>query len=121
MRYLVLLLILLPIQIAFADTIVIEKETGKLLEYQSNGKSEVMINNVLGYEYPEGKKYKREDIEAKIITPEQWKQIKYEQIELPAKAEQEAKEIEKQAKADIIKKKLKLSDEEWEDFKKALK
>ncbi len=97
MKYLIILFLIFGlVSICYADRICIEKLTGKLIEYQSGGSTQkdldVMVQNAVNCGY------KKEDIEVKFITLQQWEIIRQEQITKPAQDLAKQKEVERQTK-----------------------
>lgn len=116
MRYsITLILILGLVSICYADRVCIEKSTGKLIEYQSG-------NALLGTltKNAENLGYKKEDVEEKYVTKEEWQVIEETQIKIPARKITEKKEAEKKLKEEKIKQKLNLTDEDFNNLKEAL-
>ena len=106
MRLLFLFLILGITVNAYADRVCIEKSTGKLIEYQSgDGPLGVLTKNAIS------SGYKKEDVEEKYVTKEEWVDMRKTQIDNPAKAEKELKKVEKKAALDKLKT-LGLSDDD---------
>lgn len=109
------ILIFSLVSICYADRICLEKSTGKLIEYQSgDAPLGTLIKNA------ESSGYKKEDVEEKYITQEEWKVIREEQIDKPAKEKEKQKEIERKQKEISIKQKLNLSDKDFQDLREAL-
>jgi len=116
MRYIIgLFLSLFFIQYAYADRICIEKNTGKLIEYQSgDAPLGTLTKNALSAGY------KLENIEEKYITYEDWLKIRDKQIIKPAKERDKQKNENKKLKEEKIREKLKLSKEDFNDLKEAI-
>ena len=94
-----------------ADRICIQKSTGKVIEYQSgNSRLGTLTENALNAGY------NMNDIEEKEISPEEWKRIREEKIDKPAKEVMNQKKEALKIKAEAIKIKLKLTDQEWTDL-----
>ena len=115
MNILIFLIILLNSIYCFADRVCIEKSTNKLIEYQSgDAPLGALTKNA------QNAGYKKEDVEEKYITNNEWLIIKKKQIDDPIeKARQEKEKIRKQ-KEETIKTKLGLSQEDFKDLKEAL-
>ena len=119
MKYLLsLILVLSIIPYCYADRVCLEKSTGKLIEYQSGGSTQIDLDVMVQNAVNGG--YKKENVETKFVTPEIWKEIEYEQIIKPAQVLAKQKEMERQAKKETIKTKLKLTDEDFKNLKEAL-
>ena len=89
-------LILIP-TLVFADRVCLEKSTSELIEYQSgDAPLGTLTQNAINAGY------KKEDIIEKYVTKEEWQQIKYEQIEKPAKDKADAEKIASQKKKNAI-------------------
>ena len=115
MKILFIILFLGLATICYADRVCIEKSTGKLIEYQSgNAELGTLTKNA------ESSGYKKEDVEEKYITADEWQAIKKEQIDEPVKKEAEKKEKERKKKEDKIKQVMNLTDSDWQDLKEAL-
>lgn len=103
MRYLLSIILILGFfSVCYADRVCIEKETGKLIEYQSgNASLGILTQNAINAGY------KEKDVEEKYVTPEEWAQIRFEQIEKPAKDKADTEKIASQKKKDAATLKLK--------------
>jgi hypothetical protein len=99
----------------YADIISIDKKTGKFIEHRTSNTSNTLIQEAVNMGY------KAEDVELRIITPNEWLEIKENQIDKPARERKKAKEDEIKAKELEIKRKLNLTDKEFEDLKEVLK
>lgn len=99
----------------YGDMICIEKNTGKLIEYQSNATEGTLIQNAVNSGYDIN------DIEERNITYNEWKIIKEEQIDKPAREAKSQEKQDKKQKEQKIKQKLSLSDQEFIDLKDALR
>lgn len=116
MRYIgVLLLVFVMPASIYAERVSFEKSTGKLIEYQSD---DAPLGTLTQNAINSG--YKKEDIEEKYITKEEWQIIKEEQIEKPAKEKAKQKEQARKEKENTIKQKLGLTDKDFKDLKEAL-
>lgn len=113
MRYLLLSLLLFP-HFAWADRVCLEKDTGKLIEYQSSATPGTLVKNATAAGYSENQVTEQE------VTPTQWTTIKKQWIDDPLKAERAIKEATHQKNVDLIKAKLNLSDADFEALKDAL-
>ena len=108
MRYLInLFLIFSLVSVCYADRICIEKSTGKLIEYQSgNAELGTLVKNA------ENSGYKKEDVEEKYVTAEEWQVIEEEQIKKPAREKAEQEKIVKKQKKATLKTKFGWTDED---------
>jgi len=104
--------------IAFADIngrVCIEKSTKKLIEYQSdNAPLGTLTQNAINAGYD------KKDVEEKYVTTKEWEKIKYDNIIKPIQEQKQQKEIEKQAKKEIIKTKLNFNEDDFKNLKEAL-
>ena len=117
MKYTIILFLIFGlVSICYADRVCLEKSTGKLVEYQSgDAPLGILVKNAINAGY------KKEDVEEKYITKEEWKIIREEQIDKPARDKAKEKELERKQKEQAIKQKLNLSEQDWQDLKEALK
>lgn len=110
------ILFILFIQPVYADRICIEKDTGKIIEYQSeDAKRGTLIKNAINVGYDEEEVYER------YITTQEYIELFYEQVTKPKKEKEDKEEVATKQKETELKNKLKLSDKEWEDLKNILK
>ena len=117
MKYtIVLFLIFGLVGICYADRVCLEKSTDKLIEYQSG---DAPLGTLTENAVNAG--YKKEDVEEKYITSEEWKIIKEEQIDKPAQGKAKQKETERKQKETEVKQILNLTDEQFQKLKEALK
>ena len=110
-----LLLIFGLVSTCFADRVCLEKSTGKLIEYQSgDAPLGTLIDNAVNAGY------KKADIEEKYVTADEWKIIREEWIDKPARGEVKKREVERKKKEEAIKVKLNLTSEDFKLLKEAL-
>lgn len=118
MKMFSILLVLIMASVCYADRVCTEKTTGKLIEYQSDGDKQKDLDAMIKNAEEVG--YKKEDIEAKFITQEEWALIREEQIVKPAREKAKAEEEKRKQKEDIVRQKLGLSEADWQDLKEVL-
>lgn len=95
--------------------VAIEKSTGKLIEAQQYyAPLGTLTQNAVNAGY------KKEDVEEKYVTAEEWGKIKYEQIIKPAQEQKKAQEEVKKQQQEIIRNKLNLTEQEFENLKELL-
>ena len=99
----------------YADMVILEKATGRLIEYQSaDGNLDTMLKNANNMGYAES------EVEITYISKAEWEVIREEQIDKPARERKEQIARERKQKAEIIKQKLNLTDKDLQDLKEAL-
>lgn len=110
-----ILLVFFMASVCYADRVCLEKATGKLIEFQSDGNNQedlnVMIKNA------ESTGYKKDDVEAKFITKEEWQAIEETQIKAPAREEAKQKSEARKAKEASLKTKFGWTDEDLKALK----
>lgn len=115
MRILMTFLVLLLITPCFADRVVVKKSTGELIEYQSgNALLGTLTQNAVNYGY------NANDVEEKYVNEQEWIEIKEKWIDKLARDSEKIKNDNKNAKKELIKIKLNLSNQEFKDLKEAL-
>ena len=116
MKILFTLLFMGLTSLCYADRICLEKNTGKLIEFQSG---DAPLGTLTQNAVNAG--YQANNVEEKYVTKEEWKVIETEQIKKPAEDKNKADELARKQKEKTIKTKLGLSDKEFSDLKDALK
>lgn len=112
----ILFLIFSLISICYADRVCLEKSTGRLIEYQSgDAPLGTLTRNA------ESAGYKKEDVEEKYITKEEWQTIEEEQIKTPAREIAKQKATAKKQKESALKIKFGWTDEDLMALKEVLR
>lgn len=107
MRLIVFILVGMLPCICFADRVCIEKNTGKLIEYQSgDAPLGVLTQNAVN------QGYKANNVVEKYVTPKEWERIKYDQITKPAEDKVKIKNQKKQSLRNKLKTRFSLTDED---------
>ena len=115
MRYLwVLFLLTLPTS-AWAARVCVERGTGKLIEYQSHATPGTLLRNAKAAGYQEAQ------VEEREVTSAEWTALQEQWIDAPNRAAAIVQAAQRQSKAAIIRAKLGLSAQEFEELKEALR
>lgn len=104
--------------LAWADLVCLEKGTGKLIQYLSDGTPGTCFLNYGDAQPARG--YTDAQIEEQQVTKAEWALIKEQWIDGPAREALEQKESERQAKEDEIQAVLSLTDDQMTALKTAL-
>ena len=118
MRAVLFLWVLLFCSNAYADRVLLEKSTGKLIEYQSDAREGTLLKNI--QDNPQYG-YTTDQVEEKEVTEAEWASLKKKWIDDPSEVERKAKESVKKQKETQIKQKLNLTDAEFEALKEAVR
>ena len=101
--------------VVLADQVCFQRSTGTLLEYQSHARAGTCTANAVNGGLATS------DVEEREVTRAEWREIREDQIDAPARAERQQRERDRQAKESAIRQKLGLTQQEFDDLKDALR
>ena len=117
MRYWLLSLVLWygPPSFAWAAQVCLERTTGRLLEYQSDATPGTCTRNAVASGMT------ATEVEEHEVTEAEWQSLKARWIDHPAQQAREATRVARQQKATVLRQKLNLTEQEFEELREALR